>query len=148
MKYRKEDENHDMTFGQGLSNFWVDEREGVAQAVRSRLLLFSGEWFLDTSEGMPWGGFALTPFTIQEGRVLGLKYSEAIQDIAIKTRVINTPGVSFIDNYTSVFDGNSRLFSVSMTVKTIFGEDFILKTSRNQHGELSIGSDIGLPVIG
>lgn len=54
MRYRKLNTNGDYTFGQAQSNFYVNTPEAVAQAVKTRLLLIQGEWFLDVSEGTPY----------------------------------------------------------------------------------------------
>ncbi|EJX4360738.1 hypothetical protein OD522_005447, partial [Salmonella enterica] len=54
MRYRREDENGDYTFGRGDSGFFVDCPEAVAQAVKTRLQLWQGQWFLDVNEGTPY----------------------------------------------------------------------------------------------
>ena len=46
MRYRIEDANGDMTWGSGDKNFYYNQPEAVAQAVMTRLRLWSGEWFL------------------------------------------------------------------------------------------------------
>lgn len=43
MRYRREDENGDYTFGRGDSGFFVDCPEAVAQAVKTRLQLWQGQ---------------------------------------------------------------------------------------------------------
>ncbi len=53
MRYRREDENGDYSFGQGDATFLTDTPEAVAQAVKTRLALWRGQWFLDTEEGTP-----------------------------------------------------------------------------------------------
>lgn len=45
MKYRKEDENGDYTFGQGDNTFLENTPEAVAQAVKTRFELWTGEWY-------------------------------------------------------------------------------------------------------
>src|SRR5260364_424406 len=54
MRYRRLDAAGDYAFGRGLSDFEQDTPEAVAQAVKTRLALRFGEWFLDTSDGTPW----------------------------------------------------------------------------------------------
>jgi hypothetical protein len=107
MRYRKLDDLGDYSFGQGDAQFHVDTAQGVLQAVETRLTLWSGEWFLDTREG--------TPYATE---VLG-RGTQATYDQAIKERVLDTPGVTSIDEYTSVLDG--RALTVSVAISTIYG---------------------------
>lgn len=51
MRYRREDENGDYTFGKGDDTWLINSPECVAQAIRTRFLLWYGQWFLDTTEG-------------------------------------------------------------------------------------------------
>ena len=54
MRYRREDDDGDYTFGQGDDTWLVNSPEAVAQAIKTRFLLWYGQWFLDTTEGTPW----------------------------------------------------------------------------------------------
>jgi hypothetical protein len=119
MRVRKIDSDGDYVFGHGSSDFHRDSPAGVAQCVKTRLGLFAGEWFLDTSYGMPWGGFAFNANVVSQGRVLG-KGDVQYRDLAIKTCVLNTQGVLSITSYSSILDANRRL-SVSITVDTLYG---------------------------
>src|SRR5260363_5516 len=83
MRYRRLDAAGDYAFGRGLSDFEQDTPEAVAQAVKTRLALRFGEWFLDTSDGTPWASRVLgqsareaVDWTIRE-RILGRKASRA-----------------------------------------------------------------------
>ena len=53
MKYRKLDANGDYLFG-GSGEFFVDSPDAVRQAIQTRLLLLTREWFLDAQEGTPY----------------------------------------------------------------------------------------------
>lgn len=110
MRYRALDANGDYSGGRGQGNFLINSPACVAQSVVTRLRLWAGEWFLDKTEGTPW---------LQQ--VLG-RHSEAIYDLAIRTRVLGTAGVTGIDNYSSSRDPTTRKLSVSMTINTIFGQ--------------------------
>lgn len=109
MRYRKLDANGDYVIGTG-SDFYVDQPEAVAQAVLTRLSLWTGDWFLDSTEGTPY-----------RGDVMG-KYNQISHDAAIKQRILQTPGVDSILSYSSSFDGNTRALSVSATIDTIYGQ--------------------------
>lgn len=109
MRYRKLTADGDYTFGKGNQQFHVNTPEGVAQAVRTRLALWTGEWFLDMTEG--------TPFTTQ---VMGTG-TQALYDSAIKDRILGTDGVLSISDYASTLDRDRKL-TVSAKITTIYGE--------------------------
>jgi hypothetical protein len=108
MRHRKLDAAGDYTLGSG-QDFHVNTPEGVAQAVRTRLGLLLGEFFADTSDGMPWST-----------EVLG-KYTAAGRDAVIKERILGTTGVTEISDYSSTFNGNTRTLSVAATITTAYG---------------------------
>lgn len=110
MRYRRLSPTGDYTFGQGAANFLVNSPECVAQSVMTRLKLWQGEWFLDDREGTPW---------LQQ--ILG-KGTTAMYDLAIRTRVLLTPGVTAILSYQSTYNDSNRSLSVSMTIDTLYGE--------------------------
>jgi hypothetical protein len=96
----------DYTFGQGSANFWINSPDGVAQSVQTRLLLWEGEWFLDNTVG--------TPYAQQ---ILGYN-TKSLYDMAIKSRILGTPGVTSIESYNSVFDPATRSLTISCTINT------------------------------
>lgn len=109
MRYRKLSPTNDYVFGQGAPEFLVDTPETVGQAVRTRLRLSQGEWFLDTTEG--------TPYATE---ILGAG-TQPLYDSAIKERVLGTTGVTSIDEYASSLSQN-RALSVTMTISTLYGQ--------------------------
>lgn len=109
MRYRKLDANGDYVFGHQQADFYRDQPEAAAQAVQTRLGLFTGEWFLDTTEGTPW-----------RTDVLG-KYTQNVYDATLKARILETDGVKSIDAYASTLDRQSRRLTVSATISTIYG---------------------------
>jgi hypothetical protein len=109
MKYRALDAAGDYQFGGGSGQFYQDVPEAVAQAVRTRLGLWAGEWFLDATEGTAW-----------ETRVLGTG-TAGTRDIEIKTRILETPGVTGIVSYSSDYNADTRAFSISATISTLYG---------------------------
>lgn len=119
MRVRKLDQDGDYQFGHGAADFWHNQTEGIAQNLNTRLLLFAGEWFLDTAEGTPWGGFPLNDVVVAQGRILG-SHTQLSRDVALKQRVLSTDGVTNILNYSSSFDPSERSFDVTMSVNTIY----------------------------
>lgn len=110
MRYRKLSASGDYTFGQGLANFYVDQREAPAQAVLTRLRLLKGEWFADLTAGTDWAT-----------RVLG-KYTISTYDPEIQQRIIGTRGVTALQEYQSQVDPQTRALRVSTRISTVYGE--------------------------
>lgn len=108
MRYRSLSPEGDYVFGQGSTEFLINSPAAVAQAVRTRLLLEAGEWYLDLTEG--------TPYSTQ---ILGAG-TQALYDQAFQERILDTPGVTTIDDYSSILDQNRRL-SVSANISTLYG---------------------------
>lgn len=95
--------------GQSGSTFLENTPETVAQAVRSRLRLFTGEWGLDLTEGTDW-----------KSSVLGER-KLATADTIIQQRIAGTQGVSSITSYSSTFNGTTRKLSIVCAINTIYG---------------------------
>lgn len=106
MRYRPLSPTGDYTVGQP---FLTNSPACVAQAVKTRLLLFLGEWFLDTSDGTPW---------FQS--IVG-KHPNTDPSTFVKQRILGTPNVISILSFTSSFDGPARKFSMTSTIATAYG---------------------------
>ncbi|EKN6352712.1 TPA: hypothetical protein ACJTCA_001918 [Yersinia enterocolitica] len=109
MRYRREDENGDYTFGQGDNTFLIDSPEAVAQAVKTRFELWRGQWFLDLTEGTPY---------IQS--VLGKQRSD-VYILAIRERILDTQGVNSIQEFEASYSGDNRRVIFTATIDTIYG---------------------------
>ena len=110
MRYRKLSPTGDYTFGSGGQlNFYIDTPSAVGQSVKTNLELWLGEWYLDTSLGVPW----------TQG-VLG-KHGQAVADQLIQDYVTTIFGVVDISSYTSTLEPSTRKYSVSMNIDTIYG---------------------------
>jgi hypothetical protein len=111
MIYRKLDSNGDYSFGRGGQDFHSGT-VAVAQAIKTRLLLFSSEWWEDLEQGLP---------LFQN--ILGASGSpESLNgvDLLIQERITGTSGVKSLSNYTRSFD--NRELSISCNVTTIYGD--------------------------
>jgi hypothetical protein len=107
MRCRALDSTGDYTFGHGRDDFLADQPELVRQLIRTRLLLMSGEWFLDVTEGTPY-----------QTEIVG-EHTQLTYDVAIQSRITGTPGVLQITSYSStVIDRNLQ---VDVTLDTIYG---------------------------
>lgn len=146
MRYRKLDSAGDMQFGHGAGDFWHNQAEAVGQSVLTRLLLFSGEWFLDTTAGTPWGGFPLNDLVVQQGRILA-EHTQLSRDAAIRDRIVTTSGVLTLMNYGSSFDPNTRAFSVNATIDTIYGNPVTISISSGASGTPAVMRFAVMPMV-
>jgi len=110
MRYRKQDENGDYTFGSGLNNFHIDNIDAVAQAIDTCLKLWVGEWFGDVTDGTGWSQ-----------AILG-KHSQNLYELTLRQRVLETRGVLGIQGFQSQLEPNTRRLTVNMLVDTIYGQ--------------------------
>lgn len=106
MRYRPLGPDGDYTVG---VPFLINTPQTVAQAVSTRLKLWMGEWFMDTSDGTPW-----------QQNILGPR-AGASPDAYIKQRILGTPGVTQLTEYNSVYDGNGRTLTVTGVIDTLYG---------------------------
>lgn len=109
MRVRKLTATNDYSFGNGQLDFFKDMPEGVGQVVQTSLLLWLGEWYMDTLAGCPY----------LQG-ILG-KYSETNADIVIQDYILNQQGVVDIRNFASTKNATTRKLSMSMNLDTLYG---------------------------
>ena len=88
----------------------VEDGAHTVQAVRSRLLAYLNEWFLDTSSGVPY-------FEKIFIKPANLGNVESI----LKQKILQTPGVNLIVEFTMVFDRVSRGLEISFSAETDYG---------------------------
>ncbi|MCG3464102.1 hypothetical protein L7G72_20335 [Xenorhabdus bovienii] len=108
MQYRREDSNGDYSFGQGDSTFLTNSPEAVAQAVKTRLNLWRGDWFLDTAAGAPY-----------REAVLDKSYASAM---AIREHILGTEGVIEIISLNAKRDPDTRKITLTATINTRYGK--------------------------
>jgi hypothetical protein len=99
----------DYTFGRSQGNFWSNVPDGVGQHVLCRLMLWTGQWFVDVTEGTAWAT-----------QVLGER-TQGTRDLILRDRVATTPDVTTIISYGSRYDPDSRTWAASMTIDTAYG---------------------------
>lgn len=107
MRYRPLSAQGDYTIG---LPFLYNSPACVAQAVQTRLLLYLGEWFLDTTDGTPWFQ-----------NILGKQFNSD-PTIYVKQRVLGTPNVTAIVSFNSLFNGPTRTFTMTMVLNTAYGQ--------------------------
>ncbi|HGJ5857345.1 hypothetical protein [Arsenophonus nasoniae] len=110
MRYRRETEKGDYSFGQGDNTFLTNTADAVALAIKTRLSLWQGQWFLDSEEGTPW---------LQS--VLGKPYLDAY-GMAIKQRILDTQGVTTLTDFNVSQNPTTRKLTITAKVQTQYGE--------------------------
>lgn len=88
--------------------------EEVAQTIKTRLRLYLGEYFRNINDGTPWWE-----------SILGKKGSLASKETIIKNRIIRTNGVKQLVAFSTDFNIDTRVYSISAVVLTDFGETTI-----------------------
>lgn len=111
MIQRALDSNNDLVVEFGRLKT-VSNGSEVVQYVRSRLLFYFNEWFLDTTAGVPY-------FEEIFVKPVDLANAESI----FKSTIINTPGVNRLIEFFMDFEGGSlRKLSIQFTAETTYGE--------------------------
>lgn len=110
MLYRLLDADKDYSFGKGIQNM-ISGREAVAQAIYTRLFLLQGEWWEDLEDGLP---------LMQ--RILGFRNTQQAADLLIRKRILETKDVSELYNFSSEFNPETRAYTFSCTVATVYGQ--------------------------
>lgn len=117
MRVRALSPTGDFTFGGGALNFLINSPACVAQVVETSLLLWLGEWYLDTSQGMPW---------IQG--VLG-KHNETTADATVQDYILGVQGVTDIEQYSSSAEQPERVYTASAVMDTLYGQTAVQVTN-------------------
>jgi len=89
----------------------VEDGLQTVQHVRTRLLFYLGEWFLDTLAGTPW-------FEEVFVRPVNLATVESV----IKTRILETPGITGLTDFLMDYDRPIRKLRVLFSATTDFGD--------------------------
>lgn len=109
MRVRRLSPEGDYTFGNGQLDFYRDEPLAVGQVIKTSLLLWLGEWFLDVTLGVPY----------LQG-IIG-KHGQNTADVTVQDQILPVQGVVDIESFQSTLDPQTRGYSVSAKVNTIYG---------------------------
>lgn len=105
---------YDATFinGPDISSMVVRKApEVVAQRLKIRLRTFFGEWFINTSYGVPYFQ-----------RILKKGIDKTTVDNLLREQIFEEPGVLEIVAFTSNLDNYSRSYSCSFEIRTAEGQ--------------------------
>lgn len=94
-------------------NDFVEDKDVVLLAVKSRLEFFKGEWFLDIEDGTPYFQDILT-------KPARLRLIEGI----MKRRILETPGIVELNSFDLDFDKGSRKLNIDFEALDQFGTTF------------------------
>jgi hypothetical protein len=111
------DANGDPLQGNGQLNF-ISDLAAITQIIRTRLLLFQGEWFLNLLDGLP-----------LSQSILGASGSQRSLQIIINiisARITGTPYVTSISYISASY--LNRAFTYSAKVETQFGTVYVTNT--------------------
>lgn len=106
MKYRKLTAQNDYSFGNGLNDFYYD-KEAIAQAIKTKILLFYGEWWEDITIGIP-----------MFQSILGQVDQESIKTtsaLLLRKRILETPGVRSVDDIQTEIIKRTLRFTIYCT---------------------------------
>ena len=104
------DSNNDLVIESGSLKL-VSEGAEVVQHVRSRLLFYLEEWFLDQSAGTPYFQQIFT-------KPANLANIESI----LKSRILTTPEVQRLTQFAMDYEGGSvRKLTVAFSAETTYG---------------------------
>lgn len=96
---------------------FTNKAEEIGQTVATRLRLFLGEVFRDIKDGTPWWE-----------SILGKQGTLASKEAIIKSRILRTEGVIRLVSFSTSFELNTRVYSVSAGILTKYGETEITVT--------------------
>ena len=91
---------------------FVSGDDATVQRIKQKFRLWRGEWFLDTSAGVPW---------LRD--VLGQRPREQVVSGILRTVVSEDPGVDELLALTAEFDGQSREFTVRWRARLTNGTE-------------------------
>lgn len=97
---------HDLVFVNGQSLVTQTQAEVVAQRLKITLYTFLGEWFLDTSIGVPY---------FQQ--IFGKGRTKSAVDVIFQRFISNDPGVIEIREFQSTLSPQGRGYSMTFTVR-------------------------------
>lgn len=97
----------DLDITNGVLRFTSSDREEVRQKVEIRLRTFLGEWFSNINAGIPY---------FQQMLVRGT--NKFLIDSTVRSKVINTEGVTGIRDFKSSISSSDRKYSATFKALT------------------------------
>lgn len=105
-------ETHDLHVTDDGDLATVLDAAAVAQHVKQHLKFWEGEWFLDTTAGVPWIRFVFVK-----------PFDRAVAEAVVKDALLSVPGVTEILSFDASFHAERRHFEVyGVQLQTEFDE--------------------------
>lgn len=96
----------------------VHNDSAIRQAVQQNLQTFLGEWFLDTTQGVPW----LQSILVQHPNL------DVIQSV-LQEAILSTPGILSLTAFNFSFDNGKRTLTIQFQAISTNGQTIDLETS-------------------
>lgn len=107
-------------------------RDEIVQRVRTRLWRHLGEWFVNTSCGLPWhaGPSSIMPGRLSpDGAILGSR-DFRYADLWIRNEIAETEGVIRVMDFNTHFDASTRVYSIRARIVTEYGLPALMELRR------------------
>lgn len=88
----------------------VEGVDAIAQRLRGRLTLWAGEWFADTSVGVPFLSF------------LGVKGAASVAESTLRRAILTCPGVATLETFTMTVEAATRSAVIAFRARTVDGD--------------------------
>jgi len=111
----------DIDISGGTLNF-ARGLQGVAQLARIRVNMIRGEWFADTSYGLP---LLANRFVTTREAILGQKFDKQKVTKAYYDMLITTPAVTDVLLLECSFDSKLRKVKIKWQLRTVFGDTIV-----------------------
>ena len=102
---------HDLVFEGDDLVLFTTEQDSIRQRLKIGLATIAGEWFLDSSKGLP----LTTPDFSQKG-------SQSLLDAYVRQFITNFEGVQELLTYSSSLNKNTRTSTINFTARVDSGE--------------------------
>lgn len=112
----------DMTGG------YATGQDEIVQRVQTRLYRHLGEWFVNTSAGLPWyrGPSNIMAWQLTEKTAIMGTRNFRYADIWIRNEIAETAGVIRIVDFNTYFETSTRVYSIRAQIATEYGLAFIM----------------------
>jgi len=108
--FKLTDPGHDLEIGSNFDFELVEEGDFTKQNLKIILLFFLGEFFLDTTVGIPY----FTEILIKNPNIADV-------DSIFIAAILTGDSVNSLKRYEATFDISTRIYTIVFTVNTTFG---------------------------
>lgn len=106
----------------------VTGQDEIVQRIQTRLFRHLGEWFVNTSCGLPWYAGPSTVIAgelSQDTAIMGTR-NFRYADNWIRNEIAETDGVVRVLDFNTFFNSATRVYSIRAQIVTRYGLPFIL----------------------